>query len=169
VDCVIYASGFEVGTSYTARCGYEVTGRDGETLSEHWAKGMRTMHGMHVHGFPNMFIVQPTQGANLLSNIPHNLVESARTIAILIRHALERDAQVEVTERAEQDWVDLLLTAPPVSSPDCTPGYYNNEGQYADPSARLRVGYPAGATAYFAYLDDWRTTFTGLTFSNGAS
>jgi cyclohexanone monooxygenase len=173
VDCVIYASGFEVGTSYARRCGYEVTGRDGVTLSEHWAKGMRTLHGIHVHGFPNLFIVQPTQGANLLSNIPHNLVESARTIAILIRHALDVDGQVEVTSAAEQDWVDLLLTAPPlaVSSPDCTPGYYNNEGQEPDPADRLRVGYPAGATAYFTYLDDWRTngTFSGVTFSNGAS
>jgi cyclohexanone monooxygenase len=125
---------------------------------------------MHVHGFPNLFIVQPTQGANLLSNIPHNLVESARTIAILVRHALDTGAErVEVTSAAEQDWVDLLLTAPPlaVSSPDCTPGYYNNEGQEPDPQSRLRVGYPSGATAFFAYLDAWRTSgsFTGLTFS----
>jgi cyclohexanone monooxygenase len=168
VDCVIYASGFEVGTGYARRCGYEVTGRDGVTLSEHWAQGMRTLHGMHVHGFPNMFIVQPAQGANLLSNIPHNLVESARTIAILVRHALDVGAeQVEVDSAAEQDWVDLLLTAPPLamSSPDCTPGYYNNEGQQ-DQEARLRVGYPKGATAYFAYLDDWRSNgeFAGLRF-----
>ncbi|HJP78020.1 MAG TPA: NAD(P)/FAD-dependent oxidoreductase [Pseudonocardiaceae bacterium] len=170
VDCVIYASGFEVGTGYARRCGYEVTGRDGETLSAHWAKGMRTLHGMHVHGFPNLFIVQPTQGANLLSNIPHNLVESARTIAILVRHAIDTGADlIEVTSAAEQDWVDLLLTAPPlaVSSPDCTPGYYNNEGQ-DDPQSRLRVGYPSGATAYFAYLDKWRTSgsFAGLTFTS---
>ena len=170
VDCVIYASGFEVSTGYARRCGYEVTGRDGETLSAHWAQGMRTLHGMHVHGFPNMFIVQATQGANLLSNIPHNLVESARTIAILVRHALDIGAdQVDVTETAEQDWVDLLLTAPPlaVSSPDCTPGYYNNEGREPDPADRLRVGYPQGATAYFAYLDEWRSSgkFAGLTFS----
>jgi cyclohexanone monooxygenase len=170
VDCVIYASGFEVNTSYARRCGYEVTGRDGMTLSKHWAEGMRTLHGTHVRGFPNLFIVQPTQGANLLSNIPHNLVESARTIAILVRHARDIGAdRVEVTETAEQDWVDLLLTAPPlaVSSPDCTPGYYNNEGQDVGPAGQLRVGYPAGATAYFAYLDDWRTNgkFAGLDFS----
>jgi cyclohexanone monooxygenase len=170
VDCVIYASGFEVNTSYARRCGYEVTGRDGMALSKHWAEGMRTLHGTHVRGFPNLFIVQPTQGANLLSNIPHNLVESARTIAILVRHARDIGAdRVEVTETAEQDWVDLLLTAPPlaVSSPDCTPGYYNNEGQDVGPAGQLRVGYPAGATAYFAYLDDWRTNgkFAGLDFS----
>ena len=53
VDCIIYASGFEVGTAHTRRAGYDMTGRDGVTLSEYWADGMRTMHGMHVHGFPN--------------------------------------------------------------------------------------------------------------------
>ena len=42
---------------------------------------MRTKHGIHVHGFPNAFFVQPTQGANLISNVPHNLTEAAKTIA----------------------------------------------------------------------------------------
>ena len=76
VDCIIYASGFEVGTPHTRRAGFDMTGRDGVKLSEHWAEGMRTMHGIHVHGFPNAFLVQPTQGANLISNVPHNLTES---------------------------------------------------------------------------------------------
>src|SRR3954464_1736438 len=42
VDCIIYASGFEVGTPFTRRAGYDVTGRGGVTLSEHWADGMVT-------------------------------------------------------------------------------------------------------------------------------
>ena len=58
VDCIIYASGFEVGTPYTRRAGYDMTGRDGLKLSEYWAGGMRTKHGIHVHGFPNAFLVQ---------------------------------------------------------------------------------------------------------------
>ena len=58
-------------------------------LSQHWAEGMRTKHGMHVHGFPNAFIVQPTQGANLISNVPHNLTEGGKTIAAIVRHALD--------------------------------------------------------------------------------
>ena len=48
---------------------------------------MRTKHGIHVHGFPNVFIVQPTQGANLISNVPHNLTESGKTIAMIVQHA----------------------------------------------------------------------------------
>jgi len=169
VDCIIYASGFEVGTEYTRRAGYDMTGRDGVKLSEHWAEGMRTKHGIHVHGFPNAFIVQPTQGANLISNVPHNLTESGRTIAVLVRHALDNGFdQIEVTKEAEDTWIELLLTGGGgmLGSPDCTPGYYNNEGQDPGPAARLNVGYPQGAMAFFAYLERWRASgaFEGLVF-----
>ena len=171
LDCIIYASGFEVGTEYTRRTGYDATGRDGLKLSEHWAEGMRTKHGTHVHGFPNLFIVQPTQGANLISNVPHNLTESGKTIAMIVRHALDGGhRQVEVTKEAEDAWIELLLSGPGmgiIGSPDCTPGYYNNEGQPGGPGRELFVGYPHGAMAYFQYLDQWRTSgdFEGLAFS----
>ncbi len=170
LDCIIYASGFEVGTEFTSRAGFDPAGRDGVRLSEHWAQGMRTKHGIHVHGYPNLFIVQPTQGANLISNVPHNLTESGRTIAVVVAHALEQGAdEVEVTAEAEQAWLDLLLSGPGgrmIGSGDCTPGYYNNEGQPAGAGSELFVGYPEGAMAFFRYIDQWRTSgeFEGLTF-----
>jgi cation diffusion facilitator CzcD-associated flavoprotein CzcO len=167
LDCIIYASGFEVGSAYTERAGYDPVGRDGVRLSEYWADGMRTLHGIHVHGFPNLFVVQPTQGANLISNVPHNLTESGTTIAAIVRHALDVGAeQVEVTAEAEAAWLDLLGSGAGrmLGSPDCTPGYYNNEGQPPLPHQRLNVGYPQGAMAYFRYLDGWRRSgdFEGL-------
>ncbi len=169
VDCIIYASGFEVGTAYTRRAGFDPVGRDGLTLSQAWGDGMRSLHGVHVHGFPNAFFVQPTQGANLISNIPHNLVESGLTIAKIVRHALDGGhRQVEATLAAQAAWVELLLSGPGrmLGSPDCTPGYYNNEGQDPGPAGRLNVGYPAGASAYFSYLAGWRDSgrFDGLDF-----
>ncbi|MBA2626193.1 MAG: NAD(P)/FAD-dependent oxidoreductase, partial [Acidimicrobiia bacterium] len=113
LDCIIYASGFEVGTEYTRRAGYDPVGRGGQRLSEHWADGMRTLHGIHVHGFPNLFIVQPTQGGNLISNVPHNLTESATTIATIVRHALDDGCtEVEATQSAEDAWIELLLSGP---------------------------------------------------------
>jgi cation diffusion facilitator CzcD-associated flavoprotein CzcO len=168
VDCIIYASGFEVGTEYRRRAGFDLTGR-GLKLSEHWSQGMRTKHGIHVHGFPNAFIVQPTQGANLISNVPHNLTEAGKTIAMTVRHALDVHArEVEVTKDAEDAWVALLLSGGGmmIGSPDCTPGYYNNEGQDPGLRAKLNVGYPAGSSAYFHYLDEWRASgrFDGLEF-----
>jgi cation diffusion facilitator CzcD-associated flavoprotein CzcO len=169
VDCIIYASGFEVGTEFTRRAGFDLTGTDGLKLSQAWAGGMRTKHGIHVHGFPNAFFVQPTQGANLISNVPHNLTEAGATIAAIVRRAVDLGAkEVEVTQEAQDAWVELLLTGMGrmLGAPDCTPGYYNNEGQDPGPAARLNVGYPAGATAYFKYIDAWRTSgaFEGLEF-----
>jgi cyclohexanone monooxygenase len=170
VDCIIYASGFEVGTDHTRRAGFDVIGRDGEALSTHWADGMRTMHGMYVHGFPNAFLVQISQGGALISNVPHNFTEAAATIAQVVRHTLDGGfQQVEVSKDAEDAWIELLLGGPgPVllGTADCTPGYYNNEGQDPGPNGRFFVGYPGGAAAYFQYLDGWRRagTFEGLEF-----
>ena len=169
VDCIIYASGFEVGTEYKRRAGFDLTGRDGLKLSQAWGEGMKSKHGLHVHGFPNAFFVQPTQGANLISNVPHNLTESGRTIAVIVKHALDQDAkEVEVTQEAQDAWVELLLSGMGrmMGAADCTPGYYNNEGKDPGPAARLNVGYPAGPTAYFSYLDGWRNSgeFEGLAF-----
>jgi len=167
LDCIIYGSGFEVGTPYARRAGFEVTGRGGSTLSAYWADGMRTLHGIHVRGFPNLMFVQPTQGANLISNVPHNIVDSARTIALTVRHALDLGfCTIEPSQQAEDAWVKLLLSGPGsmIGGPDCTPGYYNNEGQ--DTGSFLGRGYPYGPSAYFAYIDTWRTsgTFDGLEF-----
>jgi cyclohexanone monooxygenase len=169
LDCIIYASGFEVGTAYRRRSGFDLSGRAGVKLSDHWASGMRTKHGIHVHGFPNAFFVQPTQGANLISNVPHNLTESAKTIAMVVGHALENGfGEVEVTGKAEDSWVELLLTGHGrmIGAPDCTPGYYNNEGREPGAAAKLNVGHPAGAMAYFKYIEGWRNTgkFEGLQF-----
>jgi len=64
-------------------------------------------------GFPNLLFVQPTQGANLISNVPHNIVDSARTIAVTIRYALDNGfGTVEPSRAAEDAWVDLLLSGP---------------------------------------------------------
>jgi cation diffusion facilitator CzcD-associated flavoprotein CzcO len=168
VDCIIYASGFEVGTPFHRRAGFDLIGRDGRHLSEHWGSGMRSKHGMHVHGFPNAFFVQPTQGANLISNVPHNLTDAAKTIAVLVKHANQQGKrEIEVSAEAEQAWVALMLTSVGrmTNSPDCTPGYYNNEGMDPGPAAKLAVGYPAGPMAYFKYIEEWRRTgrFEGLT------
>jgi cation diffusion facilitator CzcD-associated flavoprotein CzcO len=171
VDCIVYASGFEVGTSYKRRSGFDVTGEGGITLSHYWEQGMRSLHGIHVHGFPNMFIVHPAQGANLISNVPHNLVESGRTIARIVSHTLEAGkATVSLNREAEDQWLALLATGPGmiIGTTECTPGYYNNEGQgWEGTPGALGMGYPYGAIAYFNYLDTWRNSgaFEGLTFA----
>ena len=170
LDCIIFASGFEVGTSYSRRSGFETVGRDGLTLSDSWSESMETLHGMHVHGFPNLFIIGPNQAANLISNITSNLSDAGTTVAAVIARTLELGAgEVEVTAEAQAEWLQILEGATPtfLNNPDCTPGYYNNEGKPIEGRQRLNsVGYPAGPVAYFEYIDEWRRSgeFTGLEF-----
>jgi hypothetical protein len=82
--------------------------------------------------------------------------------------------QVEVTEDAEQAWVARLdgNLQSFLGNPDCTPGYYNNEGRPVGRRERLNAGGdPAGPVAYFEFIDRWRTSgeFEGLEFRNGST
>ena len=53
VDCVIFASGFEISTEISRRYAMEaIEGRDGLSLFDHWRNGYKTLHGMTSHGFP---------------------------------------------------------------------------------------------------------------------
>ena len=169
-DCIIYASGFEVGTEATRRYGFDVTGRDGARLSDCWSGGMRSMHGVHVHGFPNAFQVQLWQGGNVVANVPHNLTDSAKTVAAVVSHMIHNGyAVVEVSREAEDAWMDLVRPNPVMTSflADCTPGYYNNEGHFDNRQFPLGGGYYKGAPEYFRHIDQWRKSgdFAGLQFS----
>ncbi|GAB5453226.1 MAG: NAD(P)/FAD-dependent oxidoreductase [Halioglobus sp.] len=169
VDCIIYGSGFEVGTERLSRTGFEVYGRDGLSLTAYWEAGMRSLHGLTVRNFPNAFFVQPSQAANLISNIPHNIVEAALSIATIVERALDTDsAQVEPALEAEDAWVELIKSGAGLTLPnaDCTPGYYNNEGQPIPEQAHSYAGYPQGAPAFFKFIHGWREagSFQGLEF-----
>ena len=172
LDVLVLASGFETGTALSRRTGFDITGRRGQMLDDHWADGMRTLHGIHTTGFPNLFVIGHAQGANLISNITHNYVEVSAAVADVVAYALRIGARVvEPTETAEAAWIALLESAADTSmlgDPDCTPGYYNNEGAPIGRRERLgAIGHPGGPMGFFEHLDAWRATgrFEGLDFS----
>ncbi len=170
VDCIIYSTGFEVGTSYTRRSGYDVIGREAKSLSDHWRDGTRSLHGMGSHGFPNVFIMNTSQGG-FTANFPHLLDESAVHQAHIIAYALAQGYHtVEVTATAEEEWIDTIVgfkggPLGGLGGPDCTPGYYNNEGQ-PNPNAQQSAPYGGGSIRFFELLKEWREdgNFEGLTF-----
>ena len=169
LDCLIFATGFEVGTGYTRRSGCDLTGVDGVTLSEKWADGVRTLHGIFSHGFPNCFVVSQTQGG-FTANYPHMLDEVSTHIAAVMAEMNTRAVnRVEVSEEAEDAWVEEIISSArnmAAFQESCTPGYYNNEGQ---PSGRAAQNgsYGKGNLAFFARIADWRDegSFEGLNFS----
>jgi hypothetical protein len=100
--------------------------------------------------------------------VPHNLYDAARTVAGVVKHASETDSmRLEVTQDAEEAWMQMILSGESLlQGRDCTPGYYNNEGHPEDPRIRFFVGYPLGPSAYFQYIEEWRSNgkFEGLEF-----
>ena len=158
VDCLIYASGFEVGTSYSRRAGLELYGRGGQSLTEKWADGIRTLHGMHVRGFPNCFIMSNPQ-AGFTASYPHLLDEQAKHLAYVIQTGIEKAVRtVEVTEEGEARWVQQCIDKARNAGDfleSCTPGYYNNEGKTSDRSVQNGF-YGGGSIEFFKILERWR-------------
>jgi cyclohexanone monooxygenase len=159
LDCIIFASGFEVGTPLERRAGYEVYGRGGLALSRKWKDGVSTMFGMQTHDFPNCFIVGLSQvGAS--ANIPHVLDVQSRHITYILKHAHEHQVRTfDVTAEAEAAWVQKVIDASVMSVgflEQCTPGYYNNEGQPNGLLIRRNGGYAPGIMGFASVLDAWR-------------
>jgi hypothetical protein len=133
---------------------------------------MHTLHGIHVHGFPNMYILGAAQAANLISNIPQNYVENSVAIAAVIAEAERTGAvSVEVTKEAEDAWIELITSVQRGlrGNSECTPGYYNNEGKPMGRKEQLNSsGHPGGPIAFFDHLEAWRMSgeFEGLQFSH---
>ena len=165
VDCLIYATGFEVGTAYTRRAEFEVYGRGGVPLSDYWAKGMKTYHGFLSHGFPNLFHMGLTQ-TGLAPNFTYMLNGQASHIAYIVTQVSAREAKsVEPTPEAETEWVKLVTgpTFMTAYQDVCTPGYYNGEGK-REGQGFLESQYPEGAVPFYDMLARWREQgdFEGL-------
>jgi cyclohexanone monooxygenase len=159
LDCIIFATGFEVGTSYTRRSGYDVVGRDGQKLSDKWENGLRTVHGLQTEGFPNAFFMGFTQGA-ITVNVPQTLNEQAVHVAYILDKVRDADGSViEATVEGEQAWVDEMDAKARMGAKfraECTPGYYNNEGVAENPNGFFSASYGAGPVKFFEILNDWR-------------
>jgi cation diffusion facilitator CzcD-associated flavoprotein CzcO len=159
LDCVVFATGFEVGTAPTKRAGFDAVGRDGARLSQKWAEGFSTFHGLHSHGFPNMFHLGITQ-TGLTINFPHMLDEQTSHVAHIVAHCQKEGATyVEAAPDAEAEWVatiDRLQVLTEGFLLECTPGYFNQEGNPRGGHSLLAGQYGEGSVAFFALLHQWR-------------
>jgi cyclohexanone monooxygenase len=173
LDCIVFSTGFEVGTGFLSRSGFDLTGKDGVTLTQHWKDGVRTLHGMLVNGFPNCFMIGGIDHVGLNANHVHMLDEQTEYVVDVITNATDGLTKTfEISREAEQAYVDkiIFLSARNPMAPqnasfqqECTPGYYNNEGNLA--GVPIQSGpYGGGPMAYFGELQSWRKAggFPGL-------
>lgn len=167
LDCLVFATGFEIGTNYTRRAGYRIVGANELSLSSKWREGVRTLHGLQTAGFPNLFFLMSEQAAFTI-NYTHLIDEQAQHIAYILGNARDgRRQRVEVTAEAERAWSEEIVARSQARIDflkSCTPGYYNGEGQIDSERARLSQGLTG--PVYFKFLRDWRSAgdLKGLDF-----
>jgi cyclohexanone monooxygenase len=167
LDCLIFATGFELGTTWNHQAGYEIVGHGGERISEKWAYGLRTYHGLFSHGFPNVFFMGLTQTGSTIS-VPHMLQEQCDHVAFIVRHCLDEDVDsFDATVEAEDQWQEVIAGYNELRRPfqeACTPGYFNAEGKPEDRRSAISSGIFQPSTQFFDWLDQWRQTgdFEGL-------
>ena len=157
VDCIIFATGFEVGTDYSRRAGYSIIGVNGMSVSEKWSNGLSTYHGMHSRGFPNCFFFGPAQSA-FTATYTFSLDENSVHLAHIVTELKKRGAtRVEASQAAEDAWVNTIIQKARLTEDfqkSCTPGYYNNEGHVnVNPQNNT---YGGGPIEFFKLMKRWR-------------
>jgi cyclohexanone monooxygenase len=162
VDCIIFASGFEISTEISRRYAMDaIDGRDGVSLFDHWRDSYKTLHGITSHGFPNQFHTGFIQGG-VSANTTAMFEQQAEHIAYIIAEAVKRKATtVEPSQEAQDAWVNTIRELSIDNSAfevSCTPGYYNNEGGGGGEGIRSFLGepYSPGFYAFDDLLKLWR-------------
>lgn len=157
VDCIVFATGFEVGTDYSRRAGYSIIGMDGLTISDKWVDGMATFHGLHARGFPNAFFFGPQQ-SGFTATYTFALDENAMQTAYILGELTKRGAtRVDASEKAEAAWINTIKRVARQTEEfqkSCTPGYYNNEGHVEFESQNTFYG--GGPIEFFNLMAKWR-------------
>ena len=154
VDVLIYATGFEVQKTGIYN---EIRGQAGETLEETYKDGLRTLLGVHTHGYPNFFIMGGYQ-ASFQFNVTFMLQCQGDHIAECIRHTRDHGyATIDVKPDTEEWWVQEVIAhrGKTTRNQDCTPGYYNFEGEF---NRRQDGNYNGGFAQYFAHMNTIRDT-----------
>ena len=159
VDCMIFASGFEVTSDLNRRWGIDVVqGRGGKSIYDHWSEGPLTLHGTMTHGFPNQFYIGYIQGG-LNASVTEQFGQQGYHIAHIISDVLKRGATVVEPSREAQDeyvrhFQEMELDMSGFVG-QCPPSYFNNEGETKAKWALFRI-YGPGWDAFEKMLQDWR-------------
>ena len=158
VDCIIFATGFEVGTEYSRRAGYQIHGVEGITVTQKWGNGLSTFHGMHSRGFPNSFFFGPAQ-SGFTATYTYSLDEQSIHLAYILKKIMDKGAtRIEASQEAEEQWIQTIIEKARLTADfqeNCTPGYYNNEGKINQTPQNNTYG--GGPIEFFSLMKKWRS------------
>jgi cation diffusion facilitator CzcD-associated flavoprotein CzcO len=128
LDVLIYATGFVVQRTGIYN---EIRGVGGLELNDKYSTGMRTVFGIHSHGYPNLFVMGGYQ-ASFQFNLTFMLQTQADHIAECVKYVRDQGhTTIDARHETEEWWVGEVIKnrARTNRNKECTPGYYNFEGE----------------------------------------
>jgi len=139
LDVLIYATGFQ----WMASGLFERTvGRDGRTIKETWdAEGTKTFLGLHVKGFPNLFVVTGPQGGGGSFNFTDAIDAHGDYLVWMLSTLRDQGKDiVDVDRQPQEEYAAHCRQVDIISAPlrDCL-SYYNGHGE-AEPGSLAYYG-----------------------------
>lgn len=102
-DVIVLATGFDAVTGSLAQM--DIRNADGESISKHWASGLKTAIGIALHGFPNMFFLYGPQAPTAFSNGPSTVQIQAKWLERVFKAVGETGwKRLEARQETEDDW-----------------------------------------------------------------
>lgn len=160
IDCLIFASGYEVTNELHRRWGIDtIEGRGGLSIYDYWGDSFKTYQGMMANQFPNMFFTGFTQaGVNATNSA--TFIAQGRHIGYIASEALKRGAvTIEPSQEAQEAYIKYLRSIAVDNSEfakSCTPSYFNNEGDEAKPRHIFGEPWGRGFYDFEDMLAKWR-------------
>jgi cyclohexanone monooxygenase len=105
VDVIVFATGFDAMTGALTRI--DIHGRGGRLLRDEWVDGPRTLLGLQMAGYPNLFTVTGPGSPSVLANMIPGAEQHIEWIADCLVYLREHDLHmIEATVEAQDEWVE---------------------------------------------------------------
>jgi cyclohexanone monooxygenase/acetone monooxygenase len=152
LDVIILATGFDAGTGALTRI--DIRGREGRSLREEWGRDIRTMMGLQVHGYPNLFTTSvPLAPGAALCNAPTCLQQQTEWISDAIQYVRQQGGSVmEATRDGEDAWVAHHDETAAATLMATTPSWYTGANVPGKPGRLLP--YTGGVGVYRQKCDE---------------
>jgi cation diffusion facilitator CzcD-associated flavoprotein CzcO len=151
LDVIVFATGFDAVTGALLRI--DIRGSDGLRLADVWRDGPRSLLGLQVAGFPNLFMVTGPLSPSILTNVPvaieHHVEWITDCIAYLREHGYVR---IEADEDAQDAWGEHVADVAAQSIFSHANSWYVGANVPGKP--RTILPYAGGMNAYRSVCDD---------------
>jgi hypothetical protein len=173
LDVIVLGTGltFSGAASPAEKARITILGRGGKSMQDKWATGLATLHGVVSRDFPNLFYPGPHQ-IGVCANQMYVLDQLSSHVAYTISTAMRRatagtKVTIEPTAEAEEGWASKIIARAGAMAgvANCTPGYYNNDGEIDKPrsmeelmnAARL-ANWGDGIADFIRIIEEWRSS-----------